>query len=82
MTNRQGRVADASRILLVDDDANHRMLVKEILSDDKYQITEAEGGARALELIATQDFDGIKVCHEIRQRLKKDLLPMIDGDWF
>ncbi|MDO9139336.1 MAG: response regulator, partial [Methylobacter sp.] len=45
------------RVLIVDDDAIHRRLEKEILQAPKYAVTEAASGDEALQLLAAQSFD-------------------------
>lgn len=79
----------AFRILVVDDDPVHRMLVREILCAPRYLVSEAQHGQEALHQIALHDFDAVlldkrmpgmdgdRVCHEVRHRLKKDLLPIV-----
>ena len=76
-------------ILIVDDDAAHRALEKEILSSDRYCVSEAEDGERALEMIRRNEYDvilldkrmpgidGDQVCTRIRKELDLPLLPVI-----
>lgn len=47
-----------NRILVVDDSESNRELLKEILCDE-YDISEAENGKSALEIIKGNEFDGI-----------------------
>lgn len=82
------------RVLIVDDDAVHRALEKEILQAPKYAVTEAASGAEALQLLSEQPFDvvlldkkmpimnGDEVCRRIRCDLELELLPviMVTGD--
>ena len=51
-----GRVKEA-RILVVDDEANIRMLLEEILSEEGYRVTTAENAAAARAARSEQDFD-------------------------
>jgi len=48
---------NVAKILVVDDDANVRFFLEEILTRDGYQVTAAESGEVALEYIAAQQFD-------------------------
>jgi putative two-component system response regulator len=80
---------DPYRVLVVDDDAAHRMLVSDILSSSKYRLVEAENGEEALRLLSNADFDvvlmdrtmpvmdGISTCRVIRERLGNHLLPIV-----
>lgn len=45
------------RVLLVDDEELVRGSLLAWLEDDRFQISEAESGAEALELLATESFD-------------------------
>jgi putative two-component system response regulator len=77
------------RVLVVDDDAAHRMLIREILSSSKYHLVEAENGQEALQCLARDDFDvvlmdrtmpvmdGISTCRVIREQLGNHLLPVV-----
>ncbi|MBQ3565083.1 MAG: sigma-54-dependent Fis family transcriptional regulator [Alphaproteobacteria bacterium] len=46
-----------SRILIVDDDAEVRALVSDVLSDEGYKTSEASNESEALYLVRTSDFD-------------------------
>ena len=46
-----------ARILIVDDEANIRMLLEEILSEEGYRVTTAENAAAARAARSEQDFD-------------------------
>lgn len=48
---------DIKKILVVDDDDDLRMIIKESLESEIYDITEAENGNVALELMEKQQFD-------------------------
>ena len=71
---------DALKILMVDDEARMRKLVKDFLIKSNFEVLEAEDGSQALDLFyATKDIaliildvmmpkmDGFEVCREIRQ---------------
>ena len=74
----------AKRILVVDDDENILNLERTILEQKGFEVTAAAGGAEALQLLATRDFDlvlldvmmpevdGFTVCRKIKEdgRLK------------
>jgi DNA-binding NtrC family response regulator len=45
-----------TRILVVDGERNWRDLIKEVLEKDGYEITTAESGGRAIELIDSDEF--------------------------
>ena len=67
------------RLLIVDDEANIRLVVKEYAEFEGYEVTEAEDGMQAVELVKNQDFDviimdimmprldGFSACKEIRK---------------
>ncbi len=46
-----------ARVLVCDDKENFIKLVRRILPEDRYDVTPAEDGARALALLAAADFD-------------------------
>ncbi len=70
------------RLLIVDDEANIRNVVREYAEFEEYEVTEAENGMEAVALCREQDFDliimdvmmprldGFSACKEIRK--KKD----------
>jgi two-component system response regulator AtoC len=45
------------KILVVDDDVDLRMIIKESLESEKYQVKDAENGNEALKLLENQKFD-------------------------
>lgn len=67
------------RLLIVDDEANIRLVVKEYAEFEGYEVAEAEDGMQAVELVKNQDFDviimdimmprldGFSACKEIRK---------------
>ena len=46
-----------AKILIIDDEKSIRYTLKEILEYEKYDISEAEDGEQALEILKKQDFD-------------------------
>ena len=48
-----------SKILVVDDDAAHRLMLKTVLADDGYEITEAGDGAAAVAAVESRFYDMI-----------------------
>lgn len=68
------------RLLVVDDEANIRMVVREYAEFEEYQVTEAENGMEAVALCREQEFDiiimdvmmprldGFSACKEIKKR--------------
>ncbi len=76
-------------ILVVDDRATDRMMVRTVLNNSDYRILEAKEGEEALQLINEQDINvvlldiampgmnGFEVCQRIRQIEKMRLLPVI-----
>ncbi|HEC18390.1 MAG TPA: response regulator [Gammaproteobacteria bacterium] len=77
------------KILIVDDEKPHRDLEKEVLSSDRYTLTEAGSGEEALAMLRETEFDvvladkrmpgmdGDEMCRQIRQELGLKLLPVI-----
>ena len=58
------------RLLIVDDEANIRLVVKEYAEFEGYEVAEAEDGMRAVELVKSQDFDVI---------IMDIMMPRLDG---
>ena len=58
------------RLLIVDDEANIRLVVKEYAEFEGYEVAEAEDGMQAVELVKTQDFDVI---------IMDIMMPRLDG---
>jgi class 3 adenylate cyclase len=54
---RDGPPQETGRILVVDDNASNRDLLFRRLSHDGHQVTRAESGRRALEILAVEEFD-------------------------
>jgi len=81
--------AAAARIMVVDDMATNRQLVKHALPSAEFAVVEAGDGQQALEMLAAQTFDlvlldvmmprlnGIEVCRRIRKMPEYALLPVI-----
>ena len=78
---------DALKILMVDDEARMRKLVKDFLIKSNFEVLEAEDGSQALDLFyATKDIaliildvmmpkmDGWQVCREIRETSKVPII--------
>jgi len=79
-------------VLLVDDERLSRMVVSSLLRQCGYQVTVADGGARALELLRERgsegfqlvltdvtmpDVDGVQVLRHVRQEGSLQALPVI-----
>jgi CheY-like chemotaxis protein len=68
------------RILIIEDSAHIRLLIREILEADAFTVTEAEGGRQGLELAAKEkpdciildlimpDVDGLNILKSLRER--------------
>ncbi len=79
----------AASILVVDDMATNRGLVKAVLSSNNYTFYEAESGEKALDMIESLNLDvilldvmmpglnGIETCEKIRQKDDFRLIPII-----
>jgi DNA-binding response OmpR family regulator len=50
-------VEDRSQILVVEDEAQIRTLIRAALDANRYRLVEAESGEKALELLAREHFD-------------------------
>jgi type IV pilus assembly protein PilB len=93
LTQRQGTATDDAgtdaTILLADDDAQMRRLVRTVLEREGFRVLEAEDGLDTLEMIDTQAIDlllldhdmprltGIGVLEELRARVTTAGLPVI-----
>ena len=75
------------KILVVDDEARMRKLVKDFLSKSGYEVLEAEDGSQALDIFFEQNdialiildvmmpkMDGWQTCREIRQYSKVPII--------
>lgn len=77
------------RVLIVDDEASHLHLEREILEFESYSVHQAQSGEEALAILACQEFDvvlldqnmsgmkGDEVCRAIRKDTRHALLPVI-----
>ncbi len=63
-------VAPDARVLVVDDNSMNRKVFTSLLRPTKIQVTEAEGGKKAVELAASEHFDIIFMDH---------MMPEMDG---
>jgi len=72
-----GRAEDgrAQRILLVDDDADMRSLLADVLSDEGYDVIQAANGAEALVLLHRERFAAILLDKRMPGLSGMDLLP-------
>jgi diguanylate cyclase (GGDEF)-like protein len=82
-------LASAPRILIVDDVADNRMVLTRRFQRRNFDITEADCGMAALELIERHSFDlvlldimmpditGVEVLRKIRQKYSQSKLPVI-----
>ena len=48
-----------ARILIIDDEAPIRRVLREILENESYQVDEAANGMEALKLVKEQEFDAV-----------------------
>lgn len=76
-------------ILIVDDDANYRDLLRSLLEMNGYVVSSADGGKAALELlekgrpglvlsdIDMPEMDGYELCQEVRRRFPTEVLPLV-----
>ncbi|MFH2057271.1 MAG: response regulator [Pseudomonadota bacterium] len=79
----------AENILIVDDIGKNIQVMARILSNDKYAISYATDGQKALEMVRAQDYDlilldiimpdmdGFEVCRKIKQMPGKKDIPII-----
>jgi signal transduction histidine kinase len=83
------RADHGARILVVDDDAQARQSLRDMLEHGYYQVKTAGGGIEAIELLFSYkpelvlldvqmpDMDGLDVCRRIRELPNGELLPII-----
>ncbi len=83
-----------THLLIVDDDANYRTSIRRALVLNGYEVAECDGGASALNLVASQaswdailldvdmpDMDGFTLCSELRERgIGAPVLMLTGGD--
>ena len=53
------KIATMSRILIIDDEAPIRRVLRDILENESYQVDDAATGMDALQLIKDQDYDAV-----------------------
>jgi DNA-binding response OmpR family regulator len=80
------------RILVVDDEAQIRRIMRAVLSAKGYEIIEAENGEEALKLIRAEEYhlmlldinmpgiNGIEVCVELRKSSNMPIVIMSAGE--
>ncbi|MDP6342117.1 MAG: response regulator [Alphaproteobacteria bacterium] len=82
-----------SQILIIDDDSGYRVVLRDLLEDSGHQVTEAEDGARGIDLLKAKEaaFDliitdvvmpgdsGIEVIKESRNHCPSAKLLAISG---
>lgn len=84
------QAAAGGTVLVVEDEARGRQLLREILEERGYKVVEASGGQEALQLIGGSegpdvvlldillpDLDGFHVCRAIRKDLRSAHIPVI-----
>src|SRR5438128_5110496 len=83
------RVRYRKRVLVVEDDSWNRWVMRDILSDEGYEVIEAADGRTGLRLveeyspdivlldIAMPDFTGVDVLHHLRSRRRTRNLPVV-----
>jgi len=71
---------DIKSLLLVEDDANSRVSVKKLLDGSDVQISEAENGQQALDLLEAQPFDCMILDLSLPDMNGFELLNKIDDD--
>ena len=59
-----------NKILVVDDEVNIRLVVKEYAEFEGYEVREAENGMQAIEMVKNEDFDLI---------IMDVMMPKLDG---
>jgi DNA-binding NtrC family response regulator len=64
-----------SRVLVVDDDAEMRALLLDVLRGDGYEVAEAKDGAEAVLAVRNRDFDVILMDKNMPGPSGLDLLP-------
>jgi two-component system response regulator (stage 0 sporulation protein F) len=68
-------VAKPSRVLVVDDDAEMRALLHDVLEKDGYEVAEAIDGAQAVLALRAREFDLILIDKNMPGPSGLDLLP-------
>lgn len=87
--NRAADDADTPTVLVVDDQASVRLLLRQVLTADKYRIEEAENGAQALKRFpevkpdmvlldcVMPGMNGIDLCRLLKQMPGNETLPVL-----
>lgn len=83
---------NGSRVLVVDDDLSTRLTLVKILQKEGYDVSQAQGGKEALELLQSSplpdlilldvimpEVDGFEVCEQVRLRDSKVPVVMLTG---
>jgi len=81
MSSMDDSLANAGSIIIADDDPSILLLLRHILTEDNYEVTEARSGMEAIELcreftydlgifdLVMPDVDGISACKEITHQI-------------
>ncbi len=89
MTGFADLILSDAEVLVVDDDADNRFLLRELLAGDHYRIIEATDGTEALECVARHvpdailldvlmpGMDGLEVCRRLRADRRTAAVPVI-----
>lgn len=85
----EGEISQNSLVLIIDDDAAHRLIARKSLEQASFAVEEAAGGEEGLcavervrpDLVLLDimmpEFDGYKVCAELRRNLQFVNLPVL-----
>lgn len=77
------------RVMVVDDDSDHRMLIRAILEGANYQVISAESGKSALKQLESNQVDiiitdvcmpemnGLQLAQQLRARQTKRFVPIV-----
>jgi signal transduction histidine kinase len=77
------------RVLVVDDEPENRALLRDILEDDGYEVTEAQGGMEAVRIVGENPpsvvlldimmpgIDGLEVCRSLKANDQTAHIPVI-----
>jgi CheY-like chemotaxis protein len=66
-----------SRVLVVDDDAEMRVLLRRILESDGHRVTESDRGTHVLAAVRDAPFDLIVLDKEMPEMTGLDVLPLL-----
>ena len=70
-----------SRILVVDDEPNVRLVYKEVLSDGGYEVLEAESAKEAFDIIKCEPIDLVVLDIKLRSESGLDMLQRITKEF-